>query len=242
MTAASTSTATAPMVAPLACAPQQPRRSRLGRWGLVAYARVWATIHQQPRTAHEAAAAVSSGAQPTARVLWRMASLGIAHVSSWCAPHAPRANVWVPRFAAGPGTHASPPAGKRIATGGRLRPRAEVTHFAAILRELEVGATRADITRNTGVMEHNLARLLRALRTMRLVRVAGWEVREWGGGRPAEVLQLGTGPDAPRPRRMSRTTINRRYKQARSAHLHMLRMVHHTAGRAGSEPDRRAAA
>jgi len=211
-------------------------KKNTGRWGLRRYAQILAAIYWKSRSASDVADKLGGlgryGAHSVREVLWGMRDLGLVHVASW-APHlSPRSCFMSPVFAFGQGQDApypvpcnripGQPAGKWV--------RAELTHFATIVRELRDGATRTEICERCGTMHHNLAPLLREMRALSLARVCEWRLRESGAGKPAEVWKLGHGKEAARPAPMSNEEIQLRYRTRRRARTLTLRVAHATAG------------
>jgi hypothetical protein len=211
-------------------------KKNTGRWGLRRYAQILAAIYWKSRSANDVAEKLgclgTNSAQSVREVLWGMRDLGLVHVRSWSPHPSPRSCVMTPVFAFGPGDDApypvpcnrvpGQPAGKWV--------RAELTHFATIVRELRTGATRTEICERCGTMHHNLAPLLREMRALSLARVCEWNFRESGAGQPAEVWKLGHGKEAQRPAPMSKEERQLRYRTRRRAKTATLRVVHAVAG------------
>lgn len=202
-----------------------------GRFGLQAYARILAAVDLRPASPRDVAAALNLGEQSVREVLWGMAKLGLTHVAAWAPKQVPRSSLMVPMFVAGEGQSAPyPVAIKRSAGGATGGNRPELLHFATIVRELRLGATRAEIIERCGTMHHNLVPLLRTMRDLGLARVGAWQLREGGAGRPSEVWVLGTGPDARRPAPVSSKVKQERYRIRRRARVATLHVIHAVAG------------
>jgi hypothetical protein len=210
---------------------------KTGRWGLRKYAQILATVYWKKRTALEVAGALDSvgkqGHQSVREVLWGMRDLGLVHVCEWCPPEVPRSSLLVARFAFGPGQDAPYPVACNRVPGVRRNGtwvRAELTHFATIIRVLREGATRTEIHERCGTLHQNLAPLIREMRALAIIRTSAWQLRDDGAGLPTEVLSLGHGREAPRPQPKTRAEIGRKHRLRKRARLATLQVVHAIAG------------
>jgi hypothetical protein len=205
--------------------------ARQGRFGLQAYALILSLITHRQMTPRQVAAEIDGGRQSVMEVLWMMERLGLAHVVAWIPPTQPRSSFLQALFSAGEGVSVPYPTPlARSPGGGAKGARPELVHFATIVRELRDGATRAEIIERCGTMHHNLSPLLRRMRDLGIARVAGWQVRDRDAGMPAEVWQMGFGPDARRPRALTSRQKQARYRDRRRARTAALRVVHAIAG------------
>lgn len=212
-----------------------PRHAvRTGRLGLVQYGRVLAAITEQPRTHAEVAAMLGHQPQTVREILWRMQHMGEAHVIGWQQPQRLR-GLLAAVFRAGPGPSAPYPRPlRRTEPGAALalrNPKPELMSFCAVLRALRAGCTRAELHQETGVAYMRLSLLVRSLRAAGLVHRCGWQVRDDGTGKPAEVFLLGPGRDVPRLPRVPAAQKQAKYLAKRRAGVAMQRMVQATAGR-----------
>jgi hypothetical protein len=219
-----------------------PNVVRTGRMGLQAYARALALVWHQPLT-HEAVAEQMKRAPSSLReILWRMEHLGLVRVVQWQQPRKVRGILAAAFQACQPGDPASVPYPRALtkptpgSTLAMTQPRPELISFANILRTLRQGATRDELREVTGVAHHRLSTLVRELRTLGIAHRSTWAPRNKGGA-PAEVLQLGPGRDAPRPRRQTYEEKSARYRLKRRTREAARRVNAALAG-AGQAPAR----
>lgn len=203
--------------------------NKIGRFGYATYARMLSLVKEPASIAH---VVEKTGAkrQSVREILWRMERLGLVHVADWQEPTG-RSSYMEPLFVIGEGGSAPYPRTVRRAPIGstRGRPRSELIAFAAIVRLLRQGATRNDLFEQTGVAYMRVSNLLREMRRLGLVHTSDWRCRDDGTGRPAEVLSLGAGKNAPRLRTISRAEIQRASRQRRRARAGMVAMIQMTA-------------
>jgi hypothetical protein len=197
-----------------------PNVPRTGRMGLQAYARVLALVWHQPLTHEDVAEQIKRSASSLREILWRMEQLGLVRVVQWQQPRKVRGILTAAFQACQPGDPASAPYPRALnkptpgSTLALTKPRPELISFANILRTLRLGATRDELREVTGVAHHRLSALLRELRTLGIAHRSTWAPRNKGGA-PAEVLQLGPGRDAARPRRQTYEERSARYRLKR---------------------------
>jgi hypothetical protein len=197
-----------------------PHIIRTGRLGWSAYARIYAAVIDKALTHIEAAEAVGAGSQSVREILWRMEHLRLVHVETWCKHYKARGPL-AARFRAGEGVSAPYPSATAVDVPGASlaagNPRSELISFAHIMRALQDGATRADIMDQTGCSHSNLSKLLRTMKGLGIVHVCSWQRRCDEPGQPAEVLQLGAGRNAPKPKPIDGAERARRYWVKRRA-------------------------
>ena len=121
----------------------------------------------------------------------RMAALGLIHVSGWelSGTH------WMPVWKIGDKPHAPHPMGKVLQ---KLRPRQDVTAFAALWSELETASTTRQLMDASGIDRITLGRIIKHARDLRMVRIAGWMPHPGQGAR-IPMYALGGAADEPRP-------------------------------------------
>lgn len=203
--------------------------AKAGRFGHCDYALIL-SLCKSPASIQQVVSKTGAAVQTTREILWRMERLGLVHVSGWAEP-TDRSSYLVPLFVIGQGVSVPYPRKvSRRPIGSALgRPRSELTAFAAIIRLLRQGATRADLFEQTGVAYMRVSTLLRELRRLGLVHTSGWRCRDDGNGNPAEELSFGAGRNAPRPPAASRAEIQRNSRRRKLAMENMRAMISMTA-------------
>ena len=193
-------------------------RREHGRMGLQAYARILASLRDTPGTAWDLAERFNRGRQRMGETLWRLERGGFVHVSDWV-PNLRGRGMLIPRFVFGPGTSAPYPVPLRRKTHGvglvLSDPRPELVGFMSILRAMEQPVSRAELREATGYSHHRLSELLRCMRALGLVHVAGWNTERIGN--PAQLFQFGAGADVRKPRPKSRAEIGRDFRARKNA-------------------------
>lgn len=203
---------------------------RPGRMGLVMYARILGACVKEAKKAVDVAADLGRARQSVHEILWRLESLGVAHVEDWVKPEHQN-GMMSPLFRAFPGKSEPYPRELQRPPFGRAGgTRSEIISFASALKAMSEGATRAEVLEMTGMSWCNFAKLLRELRKQRLVHVCSWEPRSDERSADVEVLKFGPGKDAPRPKPLTPSERYRRYRLRKSAKLAGQRIVHATAG------------
>lgn len=193
--------------------------ARIGRIGLSTYAAMLADVYRTPRTHREINARVIKRQEQTVReAMWRMVNLGVAHVPSYAASDRGPQKLPIARFRFGPGDSVPYPIqGSARKPGVTLKPRPELTQFAAIVRCFIDGCTQEEAAQISGSHQQSIRRVIQAFRAAKVLRIADWQKNESGIGQPAMVFCFGTQPDAPRPQRMSQTERDRRCNDRRRA-------------------------
>lgn len=203
--------------------------------GLQAYATIVATVRDHPDTAAGVTLRIgrSSTTQRIAETLWRMTLGGILHVCAWV-PNGSGRGLLLPVFAYGrsasvpyPRPLARPTHGIGLAARD---PRPELRGFMRIVETLSEPVSREEIRERTGYAHHRISELVRHMRRLELVHVAGWNSEK--PGNPAKLFQFGRAPDVPKPKPKSRTQISREHR-ARVAAAEMQRILARAARPAG---------
>jgi hypothetical protein len=179
------------------------------------YASILRAVQVEPLNITDIAIRLQCGLNNLRRIINRMHDLRLVHIARWD-KRKDKKNfqaVWAfggaddapyPDGSKKPGTPRGPNA------WGMHRP--ELIAFANIIRALAVPVTRAELVECSGSTSCNISRLMRHCAAIKLVRIAAWDTSK--PGKPAAALQLGTGPDAPRPKPSPRKEIQRRCRAA----------------------------
>lgn len=162
------------------------------------------------------------------KVLTRLHELRVIYIASWLVIKPAKTAIPVYRFGAEPDAPGigGKPGGwvrKPMAMRNRLP---ELTHFVTILRALEDPISLPKLCEATGSKYSNLSPLLKHLKSLRMARIAEWEVTRQG---PVALYALGAGNDMPRPRPMPKSEVNARYAAAqivRAKQSQILRALH----------------
>lgn len=206
----------------------------LSRMGHQAWARVLVGLHREPKThARIVAERGNSGDGTRLREqLWGLVRMGVAHVCRWeC--ESPSQRVWSPVFAGGPGVNAPYPAKHKRPPGQvfmERRVNPELLAFSLLIQGLMAGATRAELTEQTGVHHHYIVPLVRLLRELGFAHISGWVRSDAKQAKWAQVLKFGPGADARKPPKQPRLRVARRSDHLRRARQKQIRMIHLTAG------------
>lgn len=154
------------------------------------------------------------------RCLNRMHDLGLIRIAGWKKEPmpGPARAVW----AFGKAEDAPYPAGftkpdrRTVGPLGRRRNLIpELTAFSYAIKAMASPVTRAEIVAASGASHQTLAALIRHGRAIGLLRVAAWDTDTVG--RPIEALQIGSQPDAPKPKRLTKQEVNKRFWAASKA-------------------------
>lgn len=94
----------------------------------------------------------------------------------------------------------------------RLSP--QVIGFVSIWRAMGEPVTYKQIAEITGYQHRQIQRITRTLHKKGLIHIASWD---YGRFNPIPEYVRGPGPNAPRPKPMGTSEVNRRYKQASAA-------------------------
>jgi hypothetical protein len=176
------------------------------------------------------AARHSLGRNSAHNVMRRMHDLRLIHVSRWDYPErGPCVAVWK----LGEGVDAPRPACKTtgaqsLKTFNRppCRPSLETAAFARLIRSLSEPQTIASLSEVSGGGPGQVGRFIRIAHSIGLVYLADWD-RRLQGGSPGAMWELGIDEqDAPRPKRMSRLIVERRYRAGRRAKAMTLMVTH----------------
>lgn len=215
----------------------QPTTQRLGRLGLLAYVRILSIVRDHgPMTHMQVADQFGRADSKMRNIMVAMVRARLLHISAWAEQPHTRGCV-PPVFAYGPGVNAIYPRrtghkiqGATIGLTQRNR-RPTIEALGKIFDLLKDGATRAEILDSTGLMHHNLAPVLRLLKGLGMIHVAGYRRRdESSTGSPAQVFQLGDRRDAQRPPRISEAERNAAWRQRRTARASQLGILFALAG------------
>ncbi len=166
---------------------------------------IFKLITVKPMTAKELASVHKCGLPILRRTLRSMVQLNVARISGWddSIRGTPSAI-----FAAGCGDSVPPPVSKhgKCATTSwakniKIRPTVNMVLFASMIRALEVGATVAELTEQSGCNPRTANRFLNHARRIRVAYIESWLKNPTGY--PARVFMLGEKRDAPRPKAMT---------------------------------------
>lgn len=199
------------------------------RMGLAGYIGLYAALAKKPMTATELMLDQLVGHNAIYRYLTTLHTVGQLHIVDWRMEPNVRAQ---PVYAAGPGEDAALPArpnGRPCKGPDKSRRRAlspSLIAFASLLRSLREPICRIELREETGYTDYFIGIALRALAKHKLARITSW-VRESDSipGPPRAYYQLGSGPNAKRPPRLTRSQIHYRHK-ARRASLSPLMAIH----------------
>lgn len=196
-----------------------------GQSGWLLYARVLRCTAYGGATAIEAAQALGVCLQTMRKLLRRLHALRLVHIAAWepVGTH----NMPVARFVLGDGEDARYVYRKRRGPTAKtgvaplmkaIKPRPELTAFASIVRTLQAGpCTVAALAQFCGLNQSFLYKLVKTMHELRLLRIADWELRLYGGC-PGRVYAFEVdGRDAPRPKPVQRQVIDARRRIRRYA-------------------------
>lgn len=187
--------------------------------GLQAYATLLAAVRDEPNTAIGVTEAIGrSSTQRISETLWRLTLGGHLHVSAWVPNKAGR-GLFLPVFAYGKGLSAPYPRPLKRPLHGvglwKRDPRPELRGFMRILEALTEPVSRDELRQSTGYAHHRLSLLLRCMRRLGLIHIAGWNSER--PGHPAQLFQMGAGPDVAKPKAKTRAQISKDYMARRKA-------------------------
>lgn len=189
------------------------RVSRLG------YVHIWLRLHQSPANSFEVAEALSIAPQSARQILWAMVRVGTLDVMSW-APRV-KSGLPLPVFAPGEGAVARYPGniGLRRLPGQAKRsrvPRTDMVSFGVLIQCLRDGMRLSDIAEACGGSQSHLRIVIRQLHAAKAIHVSDWTRRprecKW-----APVYELGSKPDAKRPKPLTSAQKHQRAVERREA-------------------------
>ena len=224
---------------PAATAASTEKVKRRGgrKLGWCGYASILRSIQQRPSTTLEMAESMDTQIVAMLRVFSRLHDLQFTHVQAWV--QRSKRGAHVPVWAYGPGEDAARPAGQysrrpaQLTRAYMLPELVHAVHMLRILADEPIG--KSELAERVGSQHGNVTRFINHCHRIGLVRIADWSVR-MHGGRRAALYSLGSGPDAPKPRRVPRIEVARRHKRARAERERHLQLLCATAGRRA--PDR----
>lgn len=173
-------------------------------------------------------------------IMRRMHSLGLVHIGDWTPSsygHPPAA-MWK----AGAGEDAPRPMGKW--RGINYTPRQKMPHvrnkvsadmvaFAHAIRAMTERAVSAEqLEELTGWAHTTVHRFIRHCRRIGLIHIGDWHRTAKNCGVWARMYQMGNEADAPKPKAIPRSVVERRSAQARKQRAADLRMAHALAANA----------
>ena len=122
----------------------------------------------------------------------------------------------------------------------KCTPRAQVIAFASVYKAMRNPKSVREIHEETGVYLSTIRRIIDALRTHRMCRIAEWEPRH---GCPIALHQIcgPLGKDCKRPEAMTRKEINAKQNKRQYRRRAMQRLIQITAGMASNDAQREAA-
>jgi hypothetical protein len=157
---------------------------------------IMAACRRDPATAEQLAQAFGHPRDVVLHWTTGMVRVGMLRVVEWrpaVAGKGPRAAV----YAFGPGPNAEPLKPRKV----RAVSMANLAALGALWEQLQgEPATFTELCDSSGLAAGTVRRLLAAMRSGRLVRRAGWQMRVGCGGSPTPLYQAGANPDAPRPK------------------------------------------
>jgi hypothetical protein len=186
------------------------------RIGMAGYVRILAMLRDEPRTVRELADTGIVGRTGAGRIIGSLHHLRVLRIVGWRQRPGCRTQ---PMYGISKAEDAPAPA---LRPNGRpvepLKPRkvllsTEVVALVSLMRALEDPMSKAELMQATGLWLGGLRPVLAALRRHGFVRIALWVHPAHGPVVPH--FQLGSGYDASRPPRITRSETNRRYMARR---------------------------
>jgi hypothetical protein len=180
------------------------------------YAQILRELATEPRTTQDLTAMSGCGKDGLRYAIRSMHALRLIHICRWAAR--PRA-VPTPVWALGEGDDAPAPKVKETGKASRhcmfaadRRPKPNVIAFASIVHALSEPSTLAQVLEETGTNIGSTRVIIQVLRSLKLVRIHGWEPRKFIGGTPARRFVFAVDKnDAQRPKRLSECERSKRY-------------------------------
>lgn len=204
-----------------------PKRGKLLGWA--GYASIIRLVQLEPRTSRQLAERMKVSLLIMRRILNRLRDLKVVYISGYRKEFTRGAPVPVYAFGVQPdATPLCDPPGVRRKPLGRSTSLPELVHTVHMLGLLVEPVMQGDLAAAAGSSYGNVAKFLQHCRRIGLVRIGEWKTRD-GGGAPAPMYVLGSGPDMRRPSVQSRYEIEKRYRERRRAREAMQRMIHATA-------------
>jgi DNA-binding IscR family transcriptional regulator len=184
--------------------------------GWLLYASVLRGVADGPATAMELAALTKTCLPTMRKLIRRLHAQGLVHIARWQGIGV--RNMPVACYGLGAGVDAlreyAPRRGAENRAGQRppppkpIKPRSEITAFATIIRAMLAGpCTAADLAEFCGINRSFSYSLLRHMRELRLVCIADWAPRMYGGCPAAMYGFAVDGADKPRPKTLKRSVI-----------------------------------
>lgn len=191
--------------------------------GMLFYARIVATMIEQPRTVPEITEHLGGSLINNVSLLvWRLHAMKLVHVAGWKSPK-PRA-MPMPVWAFGKGADAPHPpcfdGSPRLLVAGlptkRLPMRVSAYTFGLLLIALADGHTVKSLCELLGLHRDWLYQVAIEMRRLHLIHIGGWEQQGRGGGPDMPIYKLGDKRDRDRRRLLTDQERGRRYRQRRA--------------------------
>jgi hypothetical protein len=206
---------------------KQVEKAKVGQhMGLTDLLDIFKIITAKPMTAKEIASLHKCRLQILRRTLRSMVQLNIARIVGWDLSIRGTPSAI---FAAGCGDSVAPPIGRngKVSTISwakniKIKPTANMVLFASMIRALEIGATVAELTEQSGCNPTTANRFLNHARRIRVAYIESWLKNP--SGYPARVFMLGEKRDAPRPKAMTPKEKSLRQYYARKERKHQQAM------------------
>ena len=199
--------------------------------GVLGYATMLAALRDQPMTTQELMAKLGLVSQTARSLMRQFHHRGLIHIVDWRLA-GPRCTA-VPVFTQGPGVDAALPPLKSGGLRVRRQPgptpaRVEMIAFVAIMRALETPHTAKSLIQLSGLHERTVYKLLRRMRSLRLIYVHSWD--QTIAVAPIQLFQLGDKRNATRPKPRDKREVWRAHNAQRDARDRTLALIHLTAG------------
>lgn len=189
-----------------------------GRTGFVHYARIMAAIKRGLSTQDRIAEHLGIGPRTVGLVCADFHASGVIRCVEWC--KLPRSGRYIARWAVGSGDSATHPEPHRST---RARRRSNTVAFCYLWRELESPVSMRELEAAAGLRQGTTIKLVRELRALKLVRIAGWQIND-GGGDHTPLYQLGGAADAEKPPARPKAELDREAWHRRKRRLSHLRL------------------
>lgn len=191
------------------------------RIGMAGYARILRLLLDKPDTTDGIIQRTGFGHTAIRRILPSLHTLRVIYIAGWefadRAPARPVFAVGSQPDAPAPDTRPNGRPVKAVRIAKVKRHPVELLAFVSILRALSDEHSKTELMHASGLSWHGTTAALKALRSLRLVRVRSWAWREQGGPAIPSYEWAPDGRDADRPKPIGRVAVNRRYREARAA-------------------------
>lgn len=204
------------------------RKANTKRLGLEGYCRILRSLYVQPATGAEASLAHDVNGNTMSHVLRSLHRVGLTHHQEWVRPKAH--SVLVPVWAGGEGDDAVPAVAAPRRSNRRARNAAIV--ISTVKEILDEPTGMKELAVEMGLHRETCIRIIRIMRTHKLVHIVRWDAREKGGGDVVPIYGFGPRRDAnkPAPRATRCPEAARRHSAAHYAKRKQLELIRALAG------------